>query len=132
MKASILFATGLMLAAGVVTGSINAAQAAGEGGAAGSISAEFTATGNNLAATAGAVAVGKAGAFTTSRGSATEISSVAVGYGGVLTVTGINSAPTYTLTGETLAENGAAQGNAFTSAPKLNLLPGATTGVTLP
>ena len=47
MKASIVFATGLMLAAGVVTGSINAAQA-GEGGAAGSISAQFTETGNSL------------------------------------------------------------------------------------
>lgn len=131
MKASIVFVTGLMLAAGVVAGSINAAQAAGEGGAAGSISAEFTATGNNLAATAGAVAVGKTGAFTTSRTNATEISSVAVGYGGVLSVLGINDAPTYTLTGETLAQNNAIQGNSFTAAPNLNLA-GPTSGVTLP
>lgn len=131
MKASIVFATGLMLAAGIVTGSINAAQA-GEGGAAGSISAEFSAAGNNLTATAGAVAVGKSGAFTTSRGNAADISSVAVGYGGALTVAGINDVATYTVTGETTAQLGVVQGNVFGSAPSLNLLPGVTTGVTIP
>ncbi len=133
MKASIVFATGLMLAAGVVAGSINAAQA-GEAGAAGSISAQFTTTGNQLTATAGAVAVGKAGAFTTSRTNATDISSVAVGYGGGLTVTGINDATSvnYVATGETTAQLGVVQGNVFASAPGLNLLPGPTTGVTIP
>ncbi|WP_295613740.1 hypothetical protein [Chamaesiphon sp. GL140_3_metabinner_50] len=139
MKASIVFATGLMLAAGIVTGSINAAHAAGEAGAAGSISAEFSATGNNLTATAGAVAVGKSGAFTTSRGSAANISSVAVGYAGSLAVTGINDSQAavgvgYTLTAESAAQLQVAQGNAFNagSAPSLNLLPGTTTGVTIP
>ena len=133
MKASIVFATGLMLAAGVVTGSINAAQA-GEGGAAGSISAQFTETGNSLTATAGAVAVGKAGAFTTSRTNTTDISSVAVGYGGGLSVAGINGTANYTATAETTAQLGVVggQGNTFAAAPSLNLLPGATTGVTLP
>jgi hypothetical protein len=136
MKASIVFATGLMLAAGVVTGSINAAQAAGEGGAAGSISADFTATGNNLTATAGAVAVGKSGAFTTSRGSSAGISSVAVGYAGALGVTGINdSSPTgvgYTLTQENTTEIAIGQANAFVGgSPNLNLA-GPTSGVSIP
>jgi hypothetical protein len=61
MKASIVFATGLILAAGAVVGSINVAHA-GAAGSAGSISAEFSA-GNVLTGTAGAVAVGKTGAF---------------------------------------------------------------------
>lgn len=130
MKASILFATGLMLAAGVVTGSINAAQA-GEAGAAGSISAEFTPTGNNLAATAGAVAVGKNGAVTTSRTNATEISSVAFGYAGQMNVTNINGDANYLLTAENLTQLGESQRNAFGSAPNLNLA-GPTSGVTLP
>jgi hypothetical protein len=132
MKASIVFATGLMLAAGVVAGSINAAQA-GEGGAAGSISANFTATGSTLTATAGAVAVGKTGAFTTSRTNAIDISSVAVGYGGALGVTGING-PTvgYTVTSETATELAAVQANVFTSAPNLKLGVPTTAGVTLP
>jgi hypothetical protein len=131
MKASIVFATGLMLAAGIVTGSINAAQA-GEAGAAGSISAQFSTTGNNLTATAGAVAVGKTGAFTTSRTNAADISSVAVGYGGGLNVSGINDVVTYNVTGESAAQLAVVQGNVFASAPGLNLLPGPTTGVTIP
>ena len=136
MKASIVFATGLMLAAGVVAGSINVAQA-GEGGAAGSISAQFTTTGNNLTATAGAVAVGKSGAFTTARTTAADISAVAVGNGGVLTVNGINAAIVdYTVTEEANGVGAALvtqQANTFTSAPTLNLLPTSpTTGVTLP
>jgi hypothetical protein len=132
MKVSIIFATGLMLATGVVAGSINVAQA-GEGGAAGSISAQFTATGNNLTATAGAVAVGKSGAFTTARTTAADISAVAVGNGGVLAVNGINAAIVdYAVTQEAGGVLGTLQGNTFTSAPTLNLLPGNTTGVTIP
>ena len=132
MKASIVFATGLMLAAGIVAGSINVAQA-GEGGAAGSISAQFTATGNQLTATAGAVAVGKTGAFTTARTTTTDISAVAVGNAGGLTVAGINAASvTYTATEEDATQIGVGQANTLTSAPTLNLLPGATTGVTIP
>jgi hypothetical protein len=104
----------------------------GKAGAAGSISAQFSATGNNLTATAGAVAVGKTGAFTTARTNATEISAVAAGYAGQMNVVNINGAANYSLTAETAIELAEVQGNSFTSAPTLNLLPGATTGVTLP
>ena len=135
MKASIVFATGLMLAAATVAGSITTAHA-GEGGAAGSISAQFTGlTGNALTATAGSVAVGKAAAFTTARTTATNISAVAVGTGGILTVTGINNAiVNYTVTGETATGLGVEQGNSLASAPSLQITPeGPTpTGVTLP
>ena len=133
MKASIVFATGLMLAAATVAGSITTAHA-GEGGAAGSISAQFTGTATNgLTATAGSVAVGKAAAFTTARTTATDISAVAVGTGGTLTVNGINDAiVNYIVTGETATGLGVGQGNSFASAPSLQIIPGPTTGVTLP
>ena len=134
MKASIVFATGLMLAAATVAGSITTAHA-GEGGAAGSISAQFTgAAGNALTATAGSVAVGKAAAFTTARTTATNISAVAVGTGGILTVTGINNAiVNYTVTGETDAGLGVGQANTLASAPSLQITPAGPTptGVTL-
>ena len=133
MKASIVLATGLMLAAATVAGSITTAHA-GEGGAAGSISAQFTgAAGNALTATAGAVAVGKAAAFTTARTTATDISAVAVGTGGILTVTGINAATVnYAATSENATDLTVVQGNVFNSAPSLQIIPGPTTGVTIP
>ena len=135
MKASIVFATGLMLAAATVAGSITTAHA-GEGGAAGSISAQFTGTaGNGLTATAGSVAVGKAAAFTTARTTATNLSAVAVGTGGTLQVSGINDAVVnYTVTGETATGLGLVQGNSFASGPSLQITPAGPTptGVTLP
>ena len=133
MKVSIVLATGLMLAAATVAGSITTAHA-GEGGAAGSISAQFSGLiSNGLTATAGAVAVGKASAFTTARTTATDLSAVAVGTGGTLTVTGINAAVVnYEVTGETTSGLGILQGNVFDSAPSLQIIPGPTTGVTIP
>jgi hypothetical protein len=131
MKASIVFATGLILAAGAVFGSSNIAQA-GVGGSAGSISAEFT-TGNVLSATAGAVAVGKAGAITVATGSTTDITASAVGYAGGLTVTGFNTTGViYTVVADTDAGLALQQGNAFAGAASgTSLLPGTTTGVSL-
>lgn len=133
MKVSIVLATGLMLAAATVAGSITTAHA-GEGGAAGSISAQFSGLiSNGLTATAGSVAVGKAAAFTTARTTATDLSAVAVGTGGTLAVSGINAAiVTYTVTGETAAELAVGQLNTFNAAPSLQIIPGPTTGVTIP
>ena len=133
MKASIVFATGLMLAAATVAGSITTAHA-GEGGAAGSISAQFSGlVTNGLTATAGAVAVGKAAAFTTARTTATNLSAVAVGTGGTLAVGGLNAeSVAYTVTGETDAGLAVTQGNTFAAAPSLQLNPGTNTGVTIP
>jgi hypothetical protein len=125
MKASIVFATGLILAAGAIA---NPAYA-GQGGAAGSISADFIA-GNRVDATAGAVAVGKDSAITTARTTATDISAVAVGSAGQLGVTGLNNAAVgYTVAAD--ANLGTSQGNIFnaTSAPNLRL---GTGGVTIP
>ena len=135
MKASIVFATGLMLAAATVAGSITTAHA-GEGGAAGSISAQFSGLiTNGLTATAGSVAVGKAAAFTTARTTATDISAVAVGTGGTLAVTGLNAAVvSYTVGGETAAGLAVGQVNTFNAAPSLQITPAGPTptGVTLP
>ena len=130
----------------VASGSILRADVAlaGEAGAVGSISAQFTASGNNLAATSGAVAVGKSGAITTARTNATNISTVAVGYAGTFLlfnipllrtrVLGFNSqAPTYLVAPENTTQLGVVQGNTFSpAAPSLNLLPGTTTGVNIP
>jgi hypothetical protein len=138
---SCIFLTGVMVASGSLLRTDVAL--AGEAGAVGSISAQFTATGNSLAATAGAVAVGKSGAFTTARTNTTNISTVAVGNSigslplGIPTfiVTGVNAQNvTYTsLVPENAAQRGVAQGNTFSAAaPTLNLLPGATTGVSIP
>ncbi len=123
MKASILFATGLILAAGAVANPAHA----GQGGAAGSISAQFS-VGNRIEATAGAVAVGKDSAITTARTTADNISAVAVGSGGDIDVVGLNaSVVDYEFfNDDNLAT---AQGNEFTSAPNLRL---GTGGVTLP
>jgi len=135
MKASIVFATGLMLAATTVAGSITTAHA-GEGGAAGSISAQFNGAATNLlTATAGAVAVGKTAAFTTARTTTTDISTVAVGTGGVLTVTGMNAAlVTYSVIGESDANLAVGQLNMFStlSTPTLQVATPLTAGVTLP
>jgi hypothetical protein len=131
MKASIVFATGLILAAGAVFGSSNIAHA-GVGGSAGSISAEFNAA-NALSATAGAVAVGKAGAITTATGSATAITASAVGYAGGLTVNNFNSENVeYIVTADSDAGLALQQGNNFAGTTKTstNLLP-ATVGVSL-
>lgn len=152
MKASIVFATGLILAAGTVIGSINVAHA-GSAGSAGSISAEFSA-GNVLTGTAGAVAVGKTGAFTsgTSNGGTPAIpatgvlgqpgftpgtaatpgdfTAVAAGYGGILTVNPTGT--TFTVAEDLLLGTAGIQANIFDSTNKssVNLVP-ATVGVTL-
>jgi hypothetical protein len=133
MKASIVFATGLILAAGAVAGFSNAAHA-GAAGSAGSISAQFTVTGNALTATAGAVATGKNGAITTGTASLTDTTASAVGYAGGLAVTEFNTAGVdYTVSAETATNQAIAQGNNFDGALKTSttLLPGATTGVSL-
>lgn len=131
MKASIKFATGLILAAGAVVGSINAAHA-GQAGSAGSISAQFSTTGNSLTATAGAVAAGKTGAFTTANGTVADISAIAAGYSGILTVSNFSTATVgYAATDD--GRLGTAQANNFDgTAPKtsVNLVP-ATVGVKL-
>ncbi len=131
MKASIKFATGLILAAGAVVSSINVAHA-GQAGSAGSISAQFTPTGNTLLSTAGAVAAGKTGAFTTANGTATDISAVAAGYSGALTVTNFGTSTVgYAATDD--GRLGTPQANNFDGAvPKtsVNLVP-ATVGVKL-
>jgi hypothetical protein len=150
MKNSLELAISLICLTGamVASGSILRADVAlaGEAGAVGSISAQFSATGNNLTATAGAVAVGKSSAFTTARTNPTDLSTVAVGNSirsisvfGVpvptFIVTGVNAqnvSYVSLLSGETTAQLGVNQGNTFTAAPSLNLLPGATTGVSIP
>jgi hypothetical protein len=132
MKASIVFATGLILAAGAVVGFSNAAHA-GAGGSTGSISASFS-TGNVLSATAGAVSVGKAGSITTATGNATTITASSVGYAGSVLVTDFNTAAvTYEVNVDTNAGLALSQGNNFAGTDKSgsSLLPGPTTGVSL-
>jgi hypothetical protein len=125
MKASILFATGLILAAGAVANPAHA----GQGGAAGSISAQFS-IGNRVEATAGAVAVGKDSAITTARTTTANISAVAVGSAGQLDVSGINNTTvTYTVNAENNLST--AQGNNFSTTARPSLRLG-TGGVTLP
>ena len=130
MKASILFATGLILATGIVIGAMDAAHA-GAGGSAGSISAQFTATGNDLTATAGAVAVGKTGAVTSATTTPTGITAAAAGYSGGIVVTKFNDTD---ISYDAGLDNsvGTAQANNFNSTAKsgLNLVP-ATVGVSL-
>lgn len=127
MKASILFATGLILAAGAVANPAHA----GQGGAAGSISAQFSA-GNRVEATAGAVAVGKDSAITTARTTSANISAVAVGSGGQLGVTGLNGASVdYAVAADANLSAVGGQGNDFTATARPNLRLG-TGGVTLP
>jgi hypothetical protein len=134
MKTSLKLAIGSILATGAVFSSSHIAQAGGGvAGSAGSISAEFT-TGNALSATAGAVAVGKAGAITTATGSTTDITASAVGYAGALTVVDFNTVDVeYEVARETAANLARLQGNIFNGASKsgTSLLPGANTGVSL-
>jgi hypothetical protein len=130
MKASIVFATGLILAAGTVVGSINVAHA-GAAGSAGSISAQFDA-GNVLTGTAGAVAVGKSIAITTTTATVGgDITAVAVGSAGRINTVDFNSA-TVTYVGSADATLGTAQANDFDGGnkSKTNLTP-ATAGVSL-
>jgi hypothetical protein len=129
MKASIVFATGLMLAAGLVASPAHA----GQGGAAGTISASFS-TGNVLTATAGAVAVGKDSAVTTGRSTGTDISAVAVGAAGEIDLANINgSSADYTIAPESAARLGIAggQGNNFSATARPNLRLG-TQGIIIP
>jgi hypothetical protein len=130
MKASIVFATGLILAAGTVVGSINVAHA-GAAGSAGSISAQFGAA-NVLTGTAGAVAVGKSIAITTTTATVGgDITAVAVGSAGKIDTVNFNSA-TVTYTGFADADLTTPQANDFDGAAKssTNLTP-ATAGVSL-
>jgi hypothetical protein len=103
MKASILFATGLVLAAGALVGSGSAQ--AGEGGAAGGVGIKFTyVTGNNtpfIRNLSSSIAVGKNGAAATARTDTSAYTSAA-GNSGALTMTDANTtALGYTLTPET-------------------------------
>jgi hypothetical protein len=127
MKASIVFATGLMLAAGLVASPARA----GQGGAAGTISASFTGS-NIVTATAGAVAVGKDSAVTTGRTTTTALSAVAAGAAGEIDLANINGASAdYTIGAESATRLGVAQGNIFAAEAQPNLRLG-TGGVTLP
>lgn len=122
----------------ITTSSISVAKVAflpngngsGAGGSAGSISAEFSA-GNTLTGIAGTVAVGKTGAATSANTTATDISAVATGYSGGITISGMNSSNlSYTVGADPNLET--AQANSFNGSSKssLNLVP-ATVGVTL-
>ena len=143
MKVSFKFATGLVLAAGLLVASSNIAQA-GEGGAAGSVSIRFGAptvipgptavSVPNVDRLSSSVAVGKGFAAATAltgtgntpatSGTATS----AVGAGGGFTLTNANSAAAvYIATPET---NTVAQANSFVGGPAASLRP--ATGVTLP
>lgn len=124
MKASIVFATGLMLAASLVASPARA----GQGGAAGTISASFTGA-NLVTATAGAVAVGKDSAATTGRTTADDLSAVAVGSGSTISVANINGAANYTIAGDDVFTTD--QGNNFNSTARPNLRLG-TQGITIP
>jgi hypothetical protein len=131
MKASIKFATALILAAGAVAGSINVAHA-GAGGSAGTISAQFTVTGNNLTGTAGAVAVGKLGAVTSGTATPTELSATAAGYAGDLTITNFSTDTIgYGAFADALLGDEQKNNFAGTLKSSVNLVPGPTTGVKL-
>ena len=143
MKVSFKFATGLVLAAGLLVASSNAAQA-GEGGAAGSVSIKFAATNSpigNLPATtpdvarlSSSVAVGKnfAAATSLTETSATgETRTSAIGGGGTATIVNANAATaTYVGTAEDIATLNVNQANQFGTGGKASLAP--ITGVTLP
>jgi trimeric autotransporter adhesin len=91
MKASILFVTGLVLAAGALVGSGSAQ--AGEGGAAGSVAIQFgNGNASGVADISSAISVGKNGAATTGRTTTTDTYASAIGGGSQLTGTLINTA----------------------------------------
>jgi hypothetical protein len=142
MNVSLKFATGLVLAAGLMVASSTAARA-GEGGAAGSVSIKFAATNSSFGSPAvstpdvarlsSSVAVGKNFALATgfTQTAATgETRTSAIGGGGTATLNNANAAAaTYTGVAEstTLATN---QANAFGTGGAASLAP--ITGVTLP
>jgi hypothetical protein len=135
MKVSFKFATGLVLAAGLLVASSNAAQA-GEGGAAGSVSILFGApsgTVDNVARLSSSVAVGKGFAAATSLTAVTAgtTSTSAVGSGGGFTLFNANApAAIYTTTVEAATSVGTDQANTFVGGTPASLRP--ITGVTLP
>jgi hypothetical protein len=119
MKASILFVTGLVLAAGALVGSGSAQ--AGEGGAAGSVSIQFG-NGNTsgIADISSAISVGKNGAATAGRTNASDTFASAIGTGGGLGVTTANTAAiTYTAAADLAL--GTAQGNSFAGSGQATL-----------
>jgi hypothetical protein len=136
MKNSLKFAAGLVLVAGALVASGNAAQA-GEGGAAGSVSILFGAVSGtpatpNVARLSSSVAVGKGFSAATSLTNVTNQTTAtsAVGSGGGFTLSNANNAAAiYTTT----VENGTVginQANSFSGGTAASLRP--TTGVTLP
>lgn len=152
MKNSLELATSLICVAGAMVASGLLLRAdvalAGEAGAVGSISAQFSATGNNLVATSGAVAVGKSGGVTLARTNPTNLSTLAVGNSSSLgngfffsgfqpenlvVVLGFNNQNSAIgVLGEGAVGRGNPSGNTFTTAPSVNLVPGATTGINIP
>jgi hypothetical protein len=135
MKNSLKFAAGLVLVAGALVASGNAAQA-GEGGAAGSVSILFGAPGNtpataNVARLSSSVAVGKGFSAATSLTSVANQTTAtsAVGSGGGFTLSNANSTiATYNTIAETTVVTD--QANTFAGGSPASLRPG--TGVILP
>jgi hypothetical protein len=143
MKTSIKFATGLILAAAALVASGSAAQAAGEGGAAGSVSIKFAGTtspntsivnGNtvtvqvpDVSRLSTSVAVGKSFAVATASTSGNNTSTSAIGSGGGFSISANGTA--YTGTVESATNQAIVQGNSFDSVNSTTLKP--TTGVTL-
>lgn len=135
MKNSLKFAAGLVLVAGALVASGNAAQA-GEGGAAGSVSILFGEPGAtpataNVARLSSSVAVGKGFAAATSLTSVINQTTAtsAVGAGGGFSLTNANTADAvYTATPETTVA--VDQANSFAGGNPASLRPG--TGVILP
>jgi hypothetical protein len=142
VKNSLKFAAGLILVAGALVASGNAAQA-GEGGAAGSVSILFNAptpaAGNapaidNVARLSSSVAVGKGFAAATSltvvgNGTNGTTATSAVGAGGGFSLLNANNAAAvYSATAETTTTVG--QANSFAGGTPASLRP--ITGVTLP
>ncbi|WP_295613738.1 hypothetical protein [Chamaesiphon sp. GL140_3_metabinner_50] len=135
MKNSLKFAAGLVLVAGALVASGNAAQA-GEGGAAGSVSILFGAPGStpataNVARLSSSVAVGKGFSAATSLTSVANQTTAtsAVGSGGGFVLTNANStAAAYATVAETTVVTD--QANTFAGGSAASLRP--LTGVTLP
>jgi hypothetical protein len=143
MKNSLKFAAGLVLVAGALVASGNAAQA-GEGGAAGSVSIKFAATNSaigplpattpDVARLSSSVAVGKNFAAATSLTETTvggETRTSAIGAAGTATITDANKASAEYLgfveDVDTITTN---QANTFGGGNPTKLAP--ITGVTLP
>lgn len=139
MKNSLKFAAGLILVAGALVASGNAAQA-GEGGAAGSVSILFntstvpvTPSAANVTRLSSSVAVGKGFAAATSLTNVTNSTTAtsAVGSGGGFSLVNANSSTAlYSATAETAAVAILDQANTFAGGNAASLRP--TTGVTLP